>query len=58
MRKLKIYNVTYRAEVKRTGTIEARDEEEARKKFDRGDFDEGYEIDCIDIDDICIKEGE
>lgn len=58
MGKMKVFDVVYRAEVKRTATVMARDEKEARKKFDAGDFDEGYEIDCIDIDDVCIREME
>lgn len=56
---MKTFNITYRCEVKRTATVEAKNEKEARKKFDKGDFDEGDEIDCYDIDDICIyEEGE
>lgn len=58
MSKLKQYNVTYRCEVKRTATVEAKSEKEAREKFDRGDFYEGYEIDCLNIDDVCISEDE
>lgn len=59
MGKLKQYNVTYRCEVKRTATVEAKSEKEARKKFDKGDFEEGHDVDCYDIDDVCIyEEGE
>ena len=58
MAKLKEYSVVYRAEVKRTATVYAKDLGEARKKFDAGDFDEGHEIDCYNIDDVCIDEAE
>ncbi len=58
MSKLKTFNVTYRAEVRRTATVEATSKEEAREKFDDGDFDDGYEIDCYNIDDICLSEEE
>lgn len=52
----KQYLVTYRTEVKRCGTIEATSLEEARKKFDNGDYDEGHDVDCYGIDDVCISE--
>lgn len=58
MTKLKTYTVVYRAEVKKCGTIEARNEKEAREKFDKGDFEEDCDLDCYDIDDICIEEDE
>lgn len=53
MKKFEIY---YRCEVKRYATVEAKNEEEARKKFDQGDYDEGHDVDCYDIDDVCIRE--
>ena len=56
MSKLKVFYVTYRCEVKRTATVEAKSESDARKKFDEGDFEEGYDIDCHDLDDVCITE--
>ena len=55
-KRLREFDVTYRAEVKRTGTIEAYDEVDARARFDKGDFEEGHDVDCINIDDVCIQE--
>lgn len=58
MAKEKHFTVTYRAEVKKLGYVTAKNEAEARKKFDKGDFQEGYDLDLLDIDDICIHEDE
>lgn len=55
---MKEFDIVYRCEVKRTASVTAKDEKEAREKFDRGDFDEGNDIDCINIDDVCITEVE
>ena len=54
-KRLREFDVTYRCEVKRTCTIEAYDEADARAKFDKGDYDEEHEIECINIDDVCIE---
>ena len=51
---MKTYTFTYRAEVKRMATVEAKSEKEARKKIDRGDFEEENDLDIYGIDDICF----
>ena len=56
MDKLKEFNVIYRCEVKRSATIFARNEKEAKSKFDLGDIEDETDIDCLDIDDVCINE--
>lgn len=53
---MKIFEITYRCEVKRSCTVEAKNEAEARKKFDNGDIDDERDLDCYDIDDVCINE--
>ena len=56
MAKLKTFNVSYRCEVKRTATVEAQNMKDAIKKFNCGDFDDEQDVDCYDIDDVCIYE--
>lgn len=53
-KKLRTFEFTYRCEVKRCASVEAADIAEARKKIDAGKFDEGHDMDCQDIDDICF----
>ena len=57
-KKLKRFTFTYREEVKRMGTVEATSEDEARKKIDKGDYDEEHDVDNYGIDDICFIEEE
>ena len=50
----KTFTVVYRAEVKRIGYVDAKDENEAREKFNRGEYEEGHEVDCYNIEDIRV----
>jgi hypothetical protein len=54
--RVKTFIVTYKTEVKRKGTILAKNEEEARQKFDRGESSDEGEIYGDSIYDISIKE--
>jgi len=56
--KTKTYNFTYRAEVRRAASVEARSLEEAREKVESGEFDDDHEIDVCDMDDVCFDEEE
>lgn len=55
---MKTYTFTYRAEVKRLATVEARSEKEARQKIDKGLFEDEHDIDLINIDDVCFTDSE
>jgi hypothetical protein len=57
-KELKLFTVRYRAEVKREAQVEAYDEADARSKFDDGDYTNEYDVDLLDIDDICVYEEE
>lgn len=52
----KCFTVTYNAEVRRVAYVTATNEEEARKKFSDGDFEEGHEVECYNIDHVCFEE--
>jgi len=56
MAKLKQFTVIYRCEVKRMATVEAKNVKEARIKFDKSEFLDEQDLDCYDIDDVCIYE--
>jgi hypothetical protein len=54
MSKTKTFEFTYRCEVKRFATVEAKNEKEARKLIDAGKFDDEHDMDVTNIDDICF----
>lgn len=57
---MKVFYVTYRCEVKRMVTMEAKNKEEAHKKFNEDDYEffDETELDCYDIYDVSINEEE
>jgi hypothetical protein len=55
---MKQFTFTYRCEVKRLATVEAKNEKEAREFIDKGNFEDEHDIDVMNVDDICFIEEE
>lgn len=51
----KLYDILYTCKVTRTGSVEATSEEEAKELFEAGEFEEGQDVNCEEIDLIQLK---
>lgn len=58
MSELKNFTIVYKAEVTRLAYVEAKDEEGAIKEFYDGNFEEGDEIDCGEVELVEVEDEE